>query len=173
VNDWSKERDELAHKIDNFGLVVHNLDAYLSSKVDTCNAQQFNDELCEAEKYLLDQIEELNREYQSLDHVFLEDANIEKSALKSYEGVDNITLGDLSVCIYGDINSSTIHELRRIRPHSNIFSTLCLDSKIVIEPSEPMRGSKGEDESAYILEFVVPSSNNYIPHLDTEKCTAT
>ena len=62
VNDWSKERDDLAHKIDNFGLDVHNLDANLNEKVDACNGQQFNDELCEAEKNLLDQIEELKRE---------------------------------------------------------------------------------------------------------------
>nr|XP_009776062.1 PREDICTED: uncharacterized protein LOC104225878 [Nicotiana sylvestris] len=107
MKDWSKERDELAQKSDNFGLVVHNLDSDLSAKVDACNAQQFNDELYEAEKNLLDQIEELKQEYQSLDHIFLEDVHVKKSALESSRsmvsqphsgGVTDVTgLGDLPV----------------------------------------------------------------------------
>ncbi|XP_070039402.1 uncharacterized protein [Nicotiana tomentosiformis] len=85
VNNWSKERVDLAQEIDRFSLGLHNLDTDLSAKVDAFNAQQFNDELCEAENNLLDQIEELKQEYQSLDHIFLEDVNVGKSVLESYE----------------------------------------------------------------------------------------
>lgn len=69
-----------------------------------------------------------------------------------------------------NVKNNTIHELGHIRPHSHHFSTLCIDSKILIELSEPIEKSEEEEQSAYILEFIVPKSEKYIPHLgDKEK----
>ncbi|XP_070039277.1 uncharacterized protein [Nicotiana tomentosiformis] len=52
-------RVELGQEIDKFGTTIHNLEAQLNAKVDTSNSQQNSNELCEAEKELIRQIEEL------------------------------------------------------------------------------------------------------------------
>lgn len=163
-------RAKLGQEIDKFGTTIHDLEAQLNTKVDASNAQQNSNELCKAENELIRQIKKLKVESQSLENIFVDDAHVEKSTLEPCEEVDNVIFEDSCVCKYEDVKSNTILELGRIGPHSNHFSTLCLDSKIVIKTSEPMGESKSEDESACILEFVMPKSKKYIPHLKAEKC---
>ena len=91
----------------------------------------------------------------------VEDAQLvhQKEEFQSFNHICSI---DIEKSTHEDVNSIIIHELGHIRPHSYHFSTLCLDSDILMEP---MKKCKEEEQYVYILEFVVLKSENYIPHL--------
>ena len=74
------------------------------------------------------------------------------------------------MCKYEAVNNKIIHKLGSTRPHSNHFSTLCLDDEKLIEPSEPIEECVEEENCVYILEFIVPTLENYIPHIGSKKC---
>ncbi|XP_070004496.1 uncharacterized protein [Nicotiana sylvestris] len=170
IRDLIEGRAELGQEIEKFGIVIHDLGAKLIAKVDASNAQQNNNDLCEAEKKVIRQIKELKVESQSFEHVFVDGAHVEKVTLEPCEEADNVIFEDPSACKNEDVNSNTILELRRIDPHSIHFSTLCLDDDMEIESSEPLEEQMNEEQGAYILEFIVSKSQNYIPHLKAKKC---
>ncbi|XP_070031587.1 uncharacterized protein [Nicotiana tomentosiformis] len=73
-------RAELGQEIDKFGTTIHDLETQLNTKVDASNAQQNSNELCKAENELICQIEELKVESKSLEHIFVDDALVEKTS---------------------------------------------------------------------------------------------
>lgn len=121
IKDLIEGRDELGQEIEKFGTAIHDLGAQLISKVDESNAQLNSNELCEVEKELIRQIEELKMESQSFEHMFVDDAHVEKSTLEPCEDADNVIFEDSSACKYEDVKSNTILELGRIGPHSIHF----------------------------------------------------
>ena len=142
----------------------------LSEKIKSYDTQQFSNNMCEEEKILISQLEELKVEGQLLDHTFIDVVIVEKSTLELCNEVDNIIFKNSSMCKYEGVNNNTIHKLGRIGPHSNHFSTLCLDDEKLIESFEPIEECMEEEQCVYILEFIVPRSENYIPHLGSKKC---
>jgi len=170
IQDLIEGRAKIGQEIEKFGTAIHDLGAQLIAKVDASNAQQNSSELCETEKELIRQFEELKLESQSFERTFINDVHVEESTLESCEEVDNVIFEDSSVCTYEDVNSDTILELGRTAPHSIHFSTLCLDDDMEIESSEPLGEPMYEDLGAYILEFIMPERHNYIPHLKAKKC---
>lgn len=84
-----EERGELIQEIDKFGLDIHSLKYELSANVDVFNAQQDGDELCEAEKEFISQIEERKLEGLLLDHTFLDVFTVDKSIQESCENVNS------------------------------------------------------------------------------------
>ncbi|KAK4733897.1 hypothetical protein R3W88_008158 [Solanum pinnatisectum] len=149
---------------ENFYFDLYYLDCELSTKIKSHDTQQW------IKKILISQLEELKVEGQLLDHTFIDVVIVEKSTLELCNEVDNIIFKNSSMCKYEGVNNNTIHKLGRTRPHSNHFSTLCLDDEILIEPSEPIEECMGEENCVYILEFIVPTLENYIPHLGSKKC---
>lgn len=105
--------------------------------------------MCEVEKDLLGQIEELKREYQSLDYVLVDDAEVEE------------------VYIIKDIKNNAVLELGCVGPHSKYFSILCLDGDKEIETLERCLD---EEQDPYILKFSTPKRQSDIPHLRAKKC---
>ncbi|KAK4713446.1 hypothetical protein R3W88_019353 [Solanum pinnatisectum] len=155
---------------DIFDFDLYYLDCELSAKIKSYDTQQFSNNMCEEEKILISQLEELKVEGQLLDHTFIDIVIVEKSTVELCNEVDNIIFKNSSMCKYEGVNNNTIHKLRRTRPHSNNFSALCLDDEILIEPSEPIEECMEEEQCVYILEFIVPISENYITHLGSKKC---
>jgi len=149
---------------------LEKVDFELSEKIKSYDTQQFSNKMCEEEKILISQLEELKVEGQLLDHTFIDVVIVEKSTLELCNEVDNIIFKNSSMCKYEGVNNNTIHKLGRTRPHSNHFSTLCLDDEKLIEPSEPIEECMEEEQCVYILEFIVPTLENYIPHLGSKKC---
>jgi len=153
-----------------FEFDLYYLDIELSAKIKSYETQQFSNNMCEEEKILISQLEELRVEGQLLDYTVIDVVTVEKSALELCNEVDNIIFKNSSMCKYEDVKNNAIHKLGRIGPHSNHFSTLCLDDEKLIEPSEPIEECMEEEQCVYILEFIVPRSENYIPHLGSKKC---
>ncbi|KAK4706571.1 hypothetical protein R3W88_033870 [Solanum pinnatisectum] len=134
---------------------VYKLNYEVSAKIDAYDTQQFRNNMCQEEKLLINQLEDLKVEGQLLDHTFIDVVTVEKSTL--------------DMCKHEGVKINTIYKLGRIGPHSNHFSTLCLGDEILIEPSEPIEECMEEEQCVYILEFIVPTSENYIPHLGSKK----
>ena len=143
--NFIERKMDLIYEFDMFDRYIHNLNAEFSAKVVAFDAQQFNYELCEEEKMLISQLEELKLEGQLLDHTFIDVVPVEMSTLELCKEVDNIIFKNSSVYKYEDVNKNMIHELGRIGPHSNHFSPLCLDDEILIESSEPIEEFMDEE----------------------------
>ncbi|KAK4731661.1 hypothetical protein R3W88_024649 [Solanum pinnatisectum] len=159
-----KRNSEYAFEFD-----LYYLDCELSAKIKSYDTQQFSNNMCEEEKIRIRQLEELKVEGQLLDHNFIDVVIVEKSTLELCNEDDNIIFKNSSMCKYEGVNNNTIHKLGRTRPHSNHFSTLCLDDEILIEPSKPIEECMGVEQYVYILEFIVSTLENYIPHLGSKK----
>ncbi|KAK4717982.1 hypothetical protein R3W88_016320 [Solanum pinnatisectum] len=145
---------------DIFGFDLYYLDCELSAKIESYDTNQFSNNMCEEEKIVISELEELKVEGQLLDHTFVNIVIVEKSTLELCNEVDNTIFKNSSMCKYEGVNNNTLHTLGRTRPHSNHFFTLYLDDEILIEPSEPITECMGEEQCVYILEFIVPTLEN-------------
>ncbi|XP_070002871.1 uncharacterized protein [Nicotiana sylvestris] len=139
------ERTELRQEIDQFGLDMHDLHNQLNKKVEASDVLQpiFVD---------TGQLEERKEELQLFDQNIINDTKVDEE------------------CKIEDVKNNTILELEHIGPHSKYFSTLCLVGDMGIDPVEHMKESMDEEQSAYILKFVMSRRQNDIPHLKAKKC---
>ncbi|KAK4721449.1 hypothetical protein R3W88_011682 [Solanum pinnatisectum] len=69
---------------------VYKLNYEVSAKIDAYDTQQFRNNMCEEEKLLINQLEDLKLEGQSLDHTFIDVVTVEKSTLELCNEVANI-----------------------------------------------------------------------------------
>ncbi|KAK4707008.1 hypothetical protein R3W88_033447 [Solanum pinnatisectum] len=77
---------------DIFGFDLYYLGCELSAKIESYDTQQLSNNMCEEEKILISQLEELKVEVQLLDHTFIDVVIVEKSTLELCNEVDNIIL---------------------------------------------------------------------------------
>ncbi|XP_059315888.1 uncharacterized protein LOC132066646 [Lycium ferocissimum] len=93
----------------------------------------------------------------------------EERELESIGVMENVEI-DSSSFGSEDVKDSASLKFERIGPHSNHFSTLCLEGDMKIEPPEPMNEFGDENQCVFILKFVMPRRQNGIPHLKAKKC---
>lgn len=138
-------RTELRQEIDQFGSDIHDLQTKLNEKVEASDALQpiFVD---------TGQLVEQKEEFQVFDQNIINAAKVDE--VRKVE----------------DVKNNVVLELERIGPHSKHFSTLCLVGDMGIDPDEHMEESIDDEQSAYILKFVMPRRQNDIPHLRAKKC---
>lgn len=125
-----KARMDLINEVKIFGSDIDGLAIFLSLKVHASGSQQVSDNFSEEEKRLVSQLEELKLEGYLLNHIIMSVVPVEKSTLELCETVDN-TFTSSSAYKNEDVNNDNdkIHELGRIGPYSNHFSTLCFEMK--------------------------------------------
>ena len=69
---------------------LYFLDIEFSANIKSYDTQQFGYNICEEEKILINQLEELKFEDQLLDYTYIDVVPVEKSALELCNEVDNI-----------------------------------------------------------------------------------
>lgn len=163
ITHFMKENVELEQLIDKFGLAIYNLEANLCNMIEASHAQQpiivySSYGLEKFEEEPKSQVEESNMKFHLFDLLVVNDAEVVKTALESSKKIKNIIFEDSSVCISEDVITNMILELERIRTQSRHVSILVLGGDMRIDPSKPMEESEDEQQSAYTLMYIVPTT---------------
>nr|XP_009771153.1 PREDICTED: uncharacterized protein LOC104221731 [Nicotiana sylvestris] len=114
-------------------------------------------------------MDEFRVEQQQSIKLEFENADVVEEILVSTKDIEDTYLVDSSVIGVEDADSPKVLVVERIGPYSKIFSTLCLDNDMEIKSSEPIEESSNEEQGAYILEFFLPESQDYTPHVKAKK----
>ncbi|XP_060186437.1 uncharacterized protein LOC132615858 [Lycium barbarum] len=166
---------EQSQELKELEIAIRDLNTKLNAKVEVCNTQhqivmESSFQLVSNEKVVNIDFQELMMNCQPTNPKIMQDANIEEMILELHKKVHEMVFEDSSSFLGEDVKNEANLKLKRIGPHSNHFSTLCLVDDMEVELTEPMENCGNEEESVFILKFAMPKRQNGMPHLRAKKC---